>query len=272
MNNQDSTDLINNMNNVDNIINFLKDYLRTKIEKEKNRKILGEITCYYNEHVNKAYCTSLIEKSEREDYSDIIHDETQYGQVMIREIPNDKNSQVMVFLYPRLNMISRKLLFTAKNINSTLTFEIIVKKSFFNSMNIEYITFSNEFTNDKTYLTVNADPSLNIKYKKIYVNAKAPVLSYEKMENNYSVNFDVYPEHWEDIYINNLKWVTRWESGQMNIDDAKQIIKSLLEFYEPDDYDDPEKAFVKSIIHLLKDVIDSEQYQFDVKIENLSDN
>ena len=256
-----------NQISVKDVLDFLRDYLETEIENE-GRKIIEPIQCDYDKENDEAYCTVVTERKQKRDWLEAedpeilpdgtrdwrsIDDSTEYGTVTIRYVAHPKGTEINVSLTPRLHIVNAELVFTTKK----LTFTVKITQGYLESAEIKYYS-SDEFEsfgkgNYKTEFEVLINPDLTIKYEKSFVHLLSPPV-YQTMKTEYKIS-QADPEGWEEKYLQNLRWVQKWLEKNITVDEAKEMLTELLEFYEPEEVDSPENGFVKGLINFIKEEI-----------------
>ena len=259
------------------ILDFLREYLETKIE---GRKLIEPMQCDYDEEHDEAYCTVVTERKQKKDWLEAdepeilpdgtrdlrtVNDTTDYGSITIRYIAHPKGTEINVSLSPRFNIVNKRLIFTAKK----LTFTVNIRGGYLESAEIKYYD-ANEFEvfaqgNYKTEFEVLINPDLTVKYEKSFTHLLSPP-TYENMKTEYKTSY-ADPEGWEEKYIQNLRWTQKWLEKNITTDEAKEMLTELLEFYELEEYDSPEDGFVEGLINFIKEIINSDDYKPEVRIE-----
>ena len=264
------------------ILDFLREYLETEIENE-GRKVIEPIQCDYDEEHDEAFCTVVTERKQKKDWLEAddpvilpdgtrdwrsIDDSTEYGTVTIRYIANPKGTEINVSLTSRLHIVNKRFIFTAKK----LTFTVNIRGGYLESAEIKYYD-ANEFEvfakgNYKTEFEVLINPDLTVKYEKSFVHLLSPP-TYETMKTEYKIS-QADPEGWEEKYVQNLRWTQKWLEKNITVNEAKEMLTELLEFYEPEEYDSPENGFIKGLVNFIKEIINSDDHEIELAFEDLS--
>jgi len=273
---------------IKDVLNFLHKYLEEEVENEE-RKIIEPIQCDYDEKNDEAYCVTVTERKQKKDWLEIedpqimpdgtrdwrtTYDTSDYGQIKIRYVAHPKGTEINVSLTPRFDVVNKRFVFTAKkssvNYSSNLEIIVDVKRGQFQSMNI-YYNESETYINGyyRNIFEITADPDLIVKYEKNFATAQTPP-NHKEMKAGYNINYEVYPEYWEDEYVQNLKWVQKWIAKKITISEARQMLSDLIDFYDPDNIDNPENGFVKGLINFVKEIINSDDYEINFRFEDLS--
>ena len=169
-------------------------------------------------------------------------------------------------------LINKKLVFSAHkssvNYGSRLVIIITVKDSYFDSVKVEYGEGETFIAGgySKEFEVIAYTDYRYVSYKENFANANTPTSEKTGFNYEYSTVGEEDPLFWEDEYLNDKE---KWLRNEITVEDAKKMIKDIIDFYEPEDYDDPTDSFIKTLFEFIKNKIDSDEYRFEVKVEDI---
>jgi len=156
--------------------------------------------------------------------------------------------------------INKKLVFSARieatNYSSELVIRIKVEQSYFSSMQIDYYGHESDIEDFLENFTILASTtSVNAIYMQRYNEENFNFSLYEKDQNDF--------EEWEEEYLHYFR------NNEIDEDEARRMIKNLIDIFEPEDYDSVENATLKALFEHVKEILNDNSYKIQVKVKDL---
>ena len=174
------------------------------------------------------------------------------------------------------SQINKKLIFSAHKTNtnytSKLKVEIEVKDSYFSKLSILYDegeSFIGGYF-DKHFEFIAYADYRYVNYEEHFANANVQENRHTKFGYTLKSRGEEDPFVWEDKYVSD-EYADKWFNNKMSIEEVRQMVKDIIEYFEPQETEKPEEAFIDALLKFVKSIIDSGEYRVDVEIQDIKE-